>query len=282
MIKLNEGGRALPQRGPASLQGGQALLVLVLVLVVSLTVGLSVASRSITNVRISTEEENSQRALSAAEAGIEQVLATGEQILSPMNVGGQATIEKVEISQFSGKQFLLNDGNPVRKSEGVDVWFVEHNPDGTPNYTNPLTSVNINIFFGVNPNPGACSTAAIETVAVTGPLGLEKSVRETFDPCSNRITSNKFNPATATAGTGVCSGLPYRASLSTISNGFFVRVIPHYANTILCVSANKQLPSQGRLISSTAKSGGTARKITFFQGYPKLPVEFFPYVLLSP
>ena len=38
------------------------LLIVVLVMVVSLTIGLSVLSRSITNVRTSTEEANSAQA----------------------------------------------------------------------------------------------------------------------------------------------------------------------------------------------------------------------------
>ena len=55
---------------------GQALLIVLLVMTVALTVGLSVATRTIVNVRITTQEEQSQRAFSAAEAGIEETLRT--------------------------------------------------------------------------------------------------------------------------------------------------------------------------------------------------------------
>ncbi len=51
-------------------ESGQALLIVVLVMVVVLTMGLSVASRSITNLRIATEQDNSQASFSAVEAGI--------------------------------------------------------------------------------------------------------------------------------------------------------------------------------------------------------------------
>ncbi len=47
-------------------QSGQALLIIVLVMVVALTIGLSVASRTITNLRTSREQASSQKALSAA------------------------------------------------------------------------------------------------------------------------------------------------------------------------------------------------------------------------
>ena len=61
-------------------QKGQVLLIVVLVMIVALTVGLSLISRSITNLRTSTEEAESQKALAAAEAGIEQALESGQDI----------------------------------------------------------------------------------------------------------------------------------------------------------------------------------------------------------
>lgn len=53
---------------------GQVTLLVLLVMVVLLTVGLAVVSRSVTDIRISKETEESARAFSAAEAGIEEAL----------------------------------------------------------------------------------------------------------------------------------------------------------------------------------------------------------------
>lgn len=53
---------------------GQMILVILLVMAVGLTIGLSVASRSITDVNFSTKIEDSSRAFSAAESGIEEAL----------------------------------------------------------------------------------------------------------------------------------------------------------------------------------------------------------------
>jgi Tfp pilus assembly protein PilX len=55
---------------------GQMLLIVVLIMVVALTVGLSIAARSLVNLKIATDDENSQRAFSAAEAGIERLIKT--------------------------------------------------------------------------------------------------------------------------------------------------------------------------------------------------------------
>lgn len=54
---------------------GQVLVLVLLVVVVALAVGLSVASRNLTNLRITTQSEQSQRAFNAAEGGIEHALS---------------------------------------------------------------------------------------------------------------------------------------------------------------------------------------------------------------
>ncbi len=56
-------------------KSGQVLVLVLLVVVVSLAVGLSVASRNITNLKTATQSERSQRAFSAAEGGVEDVLS---------------------------------------------------------------------------------------------------------------------------------------------------------------------------------------------------------------
>src|SRR3990172_9534276 len=57
------------------MKSGQILILVLLIVVVSLAVGLSVASRNLTNLKISTQTEQSQRAFSAAEGGVEDVLS---------------------------------------------------------------------------------------------------------------------------------------------------------------------------------------------------------------
>src|SRR3989338_3404772 len=66
---------------------GQILILVLLIVVVALAVGLSVASRNITNLRTSTQTEQSQRAFSAAEGGVEDVLSKLSTIANDINVG---------------------------------------------------------------------------------------------------------------------------------------------------------------------------------------------------
>src|SRR3989338_9963487 len=58
-------------------QKGQAVLIVLLSLSVVLIIVLYIMSRSITDISLSSKEENSMRAFSAAEAGIERALVIG-------------------------------------------------------------------------------------------------------------------------------------------------------------------------------------------------------------
>ena len=58
-------------------QKGQAVLVVLLSLSVVLIVVMFVVSRSVTDISLSTKEEDSLRAFSAAEAGVERALVIG-------------------------------------------------------------------------------------------------------------------------------------------------------------------------------------------------------------
>jgi Tfp pilus assembly protein PilX len=58
-------------------QSGQALLLVLLSMAVVLTIVLSVLSRTITDITVTTKEEEALRAFAAAEAGIERALIIG-------------------------------------------------------------------------------------------------------------------------------------------------------------------------------------------------------------
>lgn len=58
---------------------GQVLLITVLVLSIAVTIALSLIGRSVTDVSMSRNLEESARAFSAAEAGIEETLLTNTQ-----------------------------------------------------------------------------------------------------------------------------------------------------------------------------------------------------------
>ncbi|MDO8658023.1 MAG: pilus assembly PilX N-terminal domain-containing protein [Candidatus Levybacteria bacterium] len=290
------------------MEKGQTLLIIVLIMVVGLTVGLAVASRSIINVRTSTEEENSQRAFSAAEAGVEQALRKGclsptgttctpilaQEFTDNMKSTFNADITSVSGSSLNGNALLLNGGNPVPKDDGIDVWLVSHDSSGKPDYTNRFTA-NMTVHWGIlsdqcSSDPLQNTMAAIEAIVISGTVSNPQTNRYTYDPCSSengdgsrRNTNNFANAAKGNAGNIGGVTFNYKTNIH-ISNGLVMRIIPIYASTPIGIDANNQqlLPSQGNKIDSIGTSGLTKRKVIYYKGYPALPVEFFQYILFSP
>lgn len=269
----------------AVLQQGQALLLVVLVLVVSMTIGLSVATRSITNIRISNDEQDSQRAFSAAEAGIERAInSSGSGTLTQsLDLDSGSQIKQVTIGQLSGNQILINNGNIVSRDDGVDVWLVNHNADGTPNYATPWNG-DLTIYWGAASDTCSATLAtntmsAIEIVTLTGTDTAPVSRHYFFEPCTSgnptRAASNNFNSPVAVSD---WSDFRFKGTITGITNGLLLRIIPLYADTRLGVKG-ASLPAQGTVIESVGTAGDAQRKIVTFKGYNKLPTEVFPHML---
>lgn len=266
-------GKSLPwlNRG----QSGQVLLIIVLIMVVGLTVGLSLASRSIVSLRTSEEEITSQQALSAAEAGIEQVSKTNTAIANGSFLN--SATYNTSITTVSGNSFLLNGGNSVLKDDAADVWLSDYSRDSAEIYQNPWSG-NLTILWGKG-NAG-CTQAALEIIVISGSKANPITRKYAFDPCTTRSSTNNFTAASAGGSSGG-RNFPFGATIS-ISSGLIVRIVPLYSEALIGVSADSVLPSQGSIITSVGTSGTASRKVTVFQGYPTLPSEYFPYGIFSP
>lgn len=268
-----------PRRRLRTSQRGQVILIVVLIMTVVLTVGLSVATRTITNLRVTEEEEQSQRAFSAAEAGIEQALKSG-QGLENLPLGNNATISQVTINQVQGATLLMNNGNPVLKNDGVDVWLSTY-----PDYSDPRFSGELTIYWGkpeheCDQSPQNNSQAALEIVVLSGTPAAPQATHHVFDGCPARRNANNF---TAAVNGGTLNSVTYQNSQTiTINSGMIARITPLYAATPIAIQASPPLPAQGDLIESVGVSGESQQKISLFRGYPKLPNELFMHVLLVP
>jgi len=265
-------------------QKGQILLIVVLVMVTALTVGLSVAARSVSNLRTSQEAENSEQAFSAAEAGIEQSITNNTSVSG--SFPNQATYQTT-VKSIAGVEFALNNGSPVLKDDAVDIWLSTY-----PSYTNPWTGT-LTLYWGqagdVCTNSEATNTMpALEVVLMSGSLANPKESRYALDGCAPRNGINKFE--SVPAGGGTVSGKTYIFRRTIVVNsGLFMRIIPLYAPALMgvrgCDSAGNNcaaLPQQGTVIEATGISSNTTRKLVSTKYYPKLPSELFPYSFFSP
>lgn len=271
---------------------GQVLLVVILAAVVALTVGLAAVSRSITNTKVTTEEENSQKALSAAEAGVEELagnaslLATGsnKQLSNNSKFDAKATALAVT------NPFAINGGQLVSKDDGADIWLSNY-PDYSGQWSGTLT-----IYW--QKNADCTKEAALEIVVLSGASTNSPNLaRYTVDGCASRRSGNSFSAPTSSTANRTISGVIYDNSYTlpaAITSGFIARVVPLYNDTkmgvgyitcsvisVTCPVINP-FPSQGSMITSTGAFGNTKRTVQVVKGYPRVPIEFFPYSLFLP
>lgn len=112
---------------------GQIALIVILVTVVGLTVAVSVLSRSVTTVAISTKEQEKARSFSAAEAGIEDALRQDlSSITTPQNFnvgsGGESNVnytvgkqESVQTKTSPGRTITINWNTPGVTATSANV-----------------------------------------------------------------------------------------------------------------------------------------------------------------
>lgn len=264
--------------GKSDSQKGQMLLVVVLTMIVALTVGLSVVSRTVTDLRISRQSEESQRAFQAVEAGIEKTLESGVGASNPQSLGNNAHYT-TEINNPSGNAFILNGGEAVEQDVGIDVWLSSY-----PNYTNQTCPTSCTVSFNFNTTEQSCSAgsgnnirAGLEILVLSGNISNPTINKYLFDPCSGRT------PGASNTGSGTTiDTITFQHGVNiTVTNGLIARVIPIYNSVKVGVTSGVNLPTQGKIIESTGQAGETIRKVQYFESHPQLPLEIFPYSIIS-
>lgn len=250
-------------------QEGQILLIVVLAAVVSLTVGLSAVSRTITNTKVTTEEANSQKALSAAEAGIEKLLSTSN-VTEQGSLSNKSTFN-AGADPIDEDEFALNAGGDIAQDEGADVWLSDEKFTLTSRWSGSL-----GIFWIGGTD---CTTEpAIEVTVLSGNRNNPTMERLVYDYCSSSRSNGFQIPG---AGTTINRVVYNRGATTPVTNGFIARIIPIYSDAKIAARGTG-LPRQGYIISSVGKAENTKRQIKVYQGYPRIPIEFFPYNLFVP
>lgn len=279
------------------LQKGQALVLVLLSLAVVLTLVLFILSRSITDVAVSSKNEEAVRAFSAAEAGIEQALVIGSGNSSSI---GNAAFTSTVSSFAEGTQDFVY---PIALSSGdtATTWFSDHDDAGNPvcDGTHPcFTGNTLKICWGKLGTLSAVSdTPAIEVIvyyeSIPGDIGSINIARAAFDPFVGRTPANSF--AAVDSGTCTIGGVNYQfqktiqfsdlgipAGSYGVAGGLqFAKVRMFYnmntsqnLGTSVNFPGNSLLPSQGQDISATGSAGESNRKINVFQGWPEAPSIF--------
>lgn len=266
-------------------QSGQILLISLLVLTIATTVALSLIGRSTTDVSISNQTNESSRAFSAAEAGIEDSLKTGLGTAVPqvLTSGSSYTVVKDDIGGVAGAYVF-----PKKVSRGTTetLWLVEHNTDGSLKEVPFYTASGIDVCWSQETTTPAMivsvlyKTAGGEYRVAKGAYDPDGAARIPLPPSSNNFSS----PVTSTTdGCGAGTGTKYKQTISLV--GFdtvlMLRLQPVYSDAIIAVNASAALPFQGNTLVSTGVSGaGVTRKIVVNQQY-RTPPSIFDSVIYS-
>ncbi len=257
---------------------GQALVVVLLVLAVALTTSLAIVSRSITDVGVSTTEEESARALSSAEAGIEAALAGTVAVGGTGTVGTAQTGGSYQINAITATASKGINYDSIKSGESVTFFLAPYNPDGTPVSLPAASAFNgpLDICWGDT------------DLSKTAIPALELSLY--FYSTAYQVHRLAYDPD-PTRGTGFDAGIlappgdcpttrtyKYRVRIEDIQATFipgqyplFLRIRmwnnPYEAH-YLSIGSDIDFPAQGVAITSTGTAGDTARTVQVFQSYP--------------
>lgn len=286
---------------------GQALLLVLLSMAVVLTVVLSVASRSVTDVQVTTYEEDAYRAFSAAEAGIEELLKSPSGFTTATDTFSSGVSFDAQITQESaGSEF--NYPSELESGEVATFWFVTHDPSNLNKFLDCTSGIctrasQLEVCWG---GSGSYEVPAIilsifydQSRQATEPNSNFSAVEvfsRTFDPDSVRRADNGFDAGSGSCSFGsytyssgvvnLASGLPVGCAVSNPGGCLLMAKVKMVYNKnpqtvgIEVRGAGAVLPSQGILISSEGSAGEVKRKVNVLQGYP-VPQSPFENVLFS-
>lgn len=277
-------------------QSGQILLIVVLTMIVALTVGLSIAARIVTELKLSKQNEESQRAFQAAESGIQQTLERQSNVgslIAPVTLDNNSSFSTTFLPD-TGTAIVMNNGQDVDQAIGGDVWLSNYSATPSLLFGNPMgggNPVGITIYWGTPTQTNCASTGdgvapAIEVVALVGPVTSPTIAKNIFEAAGcNRIV-NAVSGSTS-GGPFTLKGVTFRNSANLTFNGnsltnpLIMKVIPIFNSSVVGFQSASVFPAQGSVVESTGTSGDTVRKVVYYQSFPQLPLEIFPYSLLS-
>lgn len=295
-------------------ENGQIVVIALLVMVVVMAIALAVVGRSLLNLSMSSKTEESSRAFSAAEAGIEkslQVSDSGGTYQENNNLffdnNSQATydingvlpdpgfaLEHPPIGKDSFAQFWLSDpnnpNNPVYQTSNFDIYFGEgktatgawvdysSNPDNAP-------AVEVMVVY--KDNDGSIKSQRYLYDSYSGVGKRVTDSKEQLQPCSKKgpsvggiVTNKAGNPTRyfyCQATVPPSGSLPGQFPIMVR-----VRILYSSLSHPIAIKPNngQSLPKQATLSKSTGTVGNVQRTLEVFEQKTVMP-QFLDYALFS-
>lgn len=243
-----------------NLKSGQTALIVLLIMIVILTITLSLISRSITDIKISQDEQEALRAFSAAEAGIEDMLnratigigttsVTVGTLTASVTITATGENTKRTINQGETMYLLLEGSSPFPL--GLNIYWID---SLKTDETNDKASLEISSYVD------------------------DYSVSRLAYNANGLVRSNGFN--TGDAGT---DGYQSKKQISVVGNTKYITIKALYNKASIMV--NSVAPGilatqQYNLTSSVNAAKDKSSKIVVDRTISSLP-EIFGYTLFT-
>lgn len=296
------------------MQRGQALLIVLLGMAVVMVMSLSVISRSVTDISITSKDEDALRAFSAAEAGVEQAIIGGA-LSGDFNNSSTYTASITEY--FSGGSTYYYP-DELLAGESATIWFVDHDDegnlscDGEDDVCTADSNLQFNVCFGEAGTSAGETSPAVEVTVFydanyTGESNATKPsaqifsgvnvARAVYDPFNLRRSDNNFISTENGCDTLADYAFPFRTGnifsdmginntcLSSEGCLLFATIkmlyndSPHPIGAYLTEGVN--FSSQGDEIESVGTSNESTRKLEVIKTYQS-PLSIFEAGVYSP
>ncbi len=243
-----------------SQQSGQIGVIILLMMVVLLTIGLSLAARTTQELFVTQQSADTARVFNAAEAGIEQGLATDFDAATFTNdqfSGSISSIDNTDVDYSVSRVYTLE----TRTFEGVSV-MVDLPDDGSTN------TAGIDIEWSRESDCAAEDPASL-LISVYNQTGAANTASMRSYPVAGCDHSDGF-----ASSTRINQELTFRYTLPLLANDRLVRIMPIYHDTHLSVAGNGwTLPVQYYHVRSQARntSGNEIRAVEVNRTLPMAP-----------
>ena len=266
---------------------GQVLLVLVLLLATTLTIVMTVVFTSRSETTISKLQQDSERSLAAAEAGIEAAINSQS--------AGQVSFEDLDnIDNLSGID--LSESNVVINNLNTDGYFVSPVITKDKQYTLYLSSYDndgfgttmpgdLYIYYGTEGTGDKCAAVALELTLISFDNPDTPIVNRYIADTADKFETNVDEIGSTTAEHPIPNSDPntkFYCRLHLDDNQIdpnakmlIIRAVGTTLGTRIGVD-DRDLPGQGTAFSSEARTtSGVTKQVKVFKSHPQIPAEFF-------
>jgi len=269
-------------------QRGQVLLITVMLLATALSVVLSMSFRSVTETKLTKLEQENQQALSAAESAIEKALKadlSGEGLtfsaLGLSMSGIDLTSSSVSLDETSTEYFVT----PLLQEDEQYLYYLDGYEPTTNLFTGSPYAGSIVVYL----ESESSGSPALELTFLSGAVADPQITRFVFDPNSIiTVGGGGTTPLTPSLTGGDLGGFSFQHKTDSsidIPVGtppigspklLIIRALSAPTRVGISQASGTGLKPQGKAIISEARAtGGTTKRVKFFQSYPQIPAEFF-------